>query len=112
MNIPESILSKLTADQKAKITSANSIEEVISIVKDFGIDLTDEMMEGLAGGTGPLGYPYGETGPLGYPYGETGPLKTGPLGETGPLGSCDPANNAVGPVESCDPPKSVGWYDK
>ena len=103
MNIPETILSKLTAEQKAKITSANSIDEVISIVKDFGIDLTDEMMEGLAGGTGPLGYPYGETGPLDYPYGETGPLKTGPLGETGPLktgplGSCDPAN-AVGPVE-------------
>ena len=87
MNIPETILSKLTAEQKAKITSANSIDEVISIVKDFGIDLTDDMMEGLAGGTGPLG----------YPYGETGPLKTGPLGETGPLGSCDPAN-AVGPV--------------
>lgn len=92
MNIPETILSKLTAEQKAKITSANSIDEVISIVKDFGIDLTDEMMEGLAGGTGPLGYPYGKTGPLDYPYGETGPLKTGPLG------SCDPAN-AVGPVE-------------
>jgi hypothetical protein len=94
MNIPETILSKLTAEQKAKITSANSIDEVISIAKDIGIDLTDEMMEGLAGGTGPL-----KTGPLG----ETGPLKTGPLGETGPLktgplGSCDPAN-AVGPVE-------------
>ena len=97
MNIPETILSKLTAEQKAKITSANSIDEVISIAKDIGIDLTDEMMEGLAGGTGPLDYPYGETGPLktgplDYPYGETGPLKTGPLG------SCDPAN-AVGPVE-------------
>ncbi|MBR3533648.1 MAG: hypothetical protein IKP14_05540 [Clostridiales bacterium] len=112
MNIPETILSKLTAEQKAKITSAKSIDEVISIAKDIGIDLTDEMMEGLAGGTGPLGYPYGETGPLGYPYEGTGPLgETGPL-KTGPLGSCDPANNAVGPVESCDPPKSVGWYDK
>ena len=32
----------------------------------------------IAGGTGPLGYPYkdGGTGPLGYPYkdGKTGPL--------------------------------------
>ena len=97
MNIPETILSKLTAEQKAKITSANSIDEVISIAKDIGIDLTDEMMEGLAGGTGPLDYPYGKTGPLDYPYGETGPLDY-PYGETGPLGSCDPAN-AVGPVE-------------
>ncbi len=107
MNIPETILSKLTAEQKAKITSANSIDEVISIAKDIGIDLTDEMMEGLAGGTGPLDYPYGKTGPLDYPYGETGPLKTGPLGETGPLktgplGSCDPAN-AVGPVDAVGP---------
>ncbi|MBR2523090.1 MAG: hypothetical protein IKE53_01470 [Clostridiales bacterium] len=118
MNIPENILSKLTDEQKAKVTSANSIEEVISIIKDFGIDLTDEQVEGLAGGTGPLNYPYLKTGPLDTtgpvktgplgtgPLGTgplgTGPLGTGPLDETGPLNSCDPANG-TGPL---------GWYDK
>ena len=93
MNIPENILSKLTAEQKEKITSATSIEEVLSIVKDFGLDLSDEQLEGLAGGTGPLGYPY---------------KAVGPVGETGPLNSCDPANG-TGPLNdwrSCDPPKN------
>ena len=113
MNIPESILSKLTDEQKAKITSAGSVEDVLSIIKEFGIELTDEQLEGLAGGTGPLGYPYKETGPLGYPYKETGPL-----GETGPLNdwrSCDPPKVGTGPLNSCDPAANktgpLGWYD-
>ena len=95
MNIPENILSKLTAEQKEKITSAASIEEVLSIVKDFGLELSDEQLEGLAGGTGPLG-------------------ETGPLGAVGPVGSCDPANK-TGPLNSCDPAANktgpLGWYD-
>ena len=105
MNIPESILSKLTDEQKAKAGAANSVEELVSVIKEFGIDLTDEQLEGLAGGTGPLDYPYLKTGPLGScdPANETGPLgAVGPVGETGPLGSCDPANK-TGPL---------GWYDK
>ncbi len=114
MNIPENILSKLTDEQKAKVTSANSIEEVISTIKDFGIDLTDEQVEGLAGGTGPLDYPYKKTGPLGScdPANETGPLGTGPLG-TGPLGT-GPLNE-TGPLNSCDPANGtgpLGCYDK
>ena len=113
MNIPESILSKLTEEQKAKITSATSIEDVLSVAKEFGLELTDEQMEGLAGGTGPLGYPYKKTGPLGYVD------AVGPVGETGPLNSCDPANG-TGPLKdwranSCDPANEtgpLGWYDK
>ena len=119
MNIPETILNALTDEQKEKIKAANSPAELLAIVKEFGLELTDEQLEGLAGGTGPLGDwrtgPLGETGPLGTgPLGETGPLGTGPLGTgplgTGPLGavgpvnSCDPAG-AVGPVNSCDPAK-------
>ena len=104
MNIPENILSKLTAEQKEKITSATSIEEVLSIVKDFGLELSDEQLEGLAGGTGPLGYPYKAVGPVG---------ETGPLG-TGPLDTCDPPKVGTGPLNdwrSCDPPKGTGPLD-
>ena len=103
MNIPETILNALTDEQKEKIKAANSPAELLAIVKEFGLELTDEQLEGLAGGTGPLGDwrtgPLGETGPLG-----TGPLGTGPLGAVGPVNSCDPAG-AVGPVNSCDPAK-------
>jgi len=98
MNIPESILGLLNDEQKKKVSSANSVEELLSIVKDFGLDLSDEQLEGLAGGTGPLG-----TGPLG-----TGPLGTGPLNdETGPLGTGPLKTGPLGtgPLDTCDPPK-------
>jgi len=121
MNIPESILSKLTDEQKARITSATSVEDVLSIVKDIGLELTDEQLEGLAGGTGPLDYPYKKTGPLGY-VDAVGPVggAVGPVGETGPLKSCDPPKNETGPLNdwranSCDPANEtgpLGWYDK
>jgi len=108
MNIPESILGLLNDEQKKKVSSASSVEELLSIVKDFGLDLSDEQLEGLAGGTGPLGTGPLGTGPLGTGPLGTGPLKTGPLGtgplndETGPLGT---GPLGTGPLDTCDPPK-------
>jgi hypothetical protein len=92
MKIPDNILNALTDEQKKLVEAAKSPEELLAIVKEVGLELTDEQLEGLAGGTGPLGYvdSRNKTGPLG---------ETGPLGAVGPVGdSCDPAGNAVGPV--------------
>ena len=50
MTIDESILSKLTDEQKKMVEAARSPEELLSLAKEAGQDLTPEQLEGLAGG--------------------------------------------------------------
>ena len=50
MNIPESILSTLTDDQKQKVEAAQSPEELLSLAKEAGYELTPEQLEAVAGG--------------------------------------------------------------
>ena len=50
MNIDESILSKLTDEQKNKAKSAQSPEEILAIAKEAGYELSAEQLEAIAGG--------------------------------------------------------------
>ena len=50
MNIDESILSKLTDEQKKKVEAAKSPEELLALAKEFGQDLTPEQLESISGG--------------------------------------------------------------
>ena len=50
MNIDESILGKLTDEQKKKVEAARSPEELLAIAKEEGYELSDEQLGGLAGG--------------------------------------------------------------
>ena len=50
MNIPESILSNLTDEQKKKIEAAQSPEEISALAKQFGTELSLEQLEGVSGG--------------------------------------------------------------
>ena len=50
MNIPEHILSTLTDEQKKKIETAKTPEELLSLVKEAGYELTQDQLEDVAGG--------------------------------------------------------------
>ena len=50
MNIPESILSNLTDEQKKKMEAAQSPEEISTLAKQFGTELSLEQLEGVSGG--------------------------------------------------------------
>ena len=50
MNIDESILSKLTEEQKKKVEAAQSPEELLALAKEAGYELTPEQLEAVAGG--------------------------------------------------------------
>ena len=50
MNIPENILSTLTAEQKKKIEAAQSPEELCTLAKECGIELTIDQLEDVSGG--------------------------------------------------------------
>ena len=50
MNIPESVLSTLTDEQKKKIEAASSPEELLAIAKETGYELSPEQLEDVAGG--------------------------------------------------------------
>lgn len=50
MNIPDSILSTLTDEQRQKIESAQSPEELLAIAKETGYELSSDQMEAIAGG--------------------------------------------------------------
>ena len=50
MNIPESILSTLSDEQKKRIETATSPEELLAIAKDTGYELSPEQLEAAAGG--------------------------------------------------------------
>jgi hypothetical protein len=51
MNIPENILNTLTDEQKKKIETAQSPEDLLAIAKETGYELTDEQLQGLSGGS-------------------------------------------------------------
>lgn len=50
MNIPENILSTLTEEQKQKAEAAQSPEELLSLAKEAGYELTPDQLEDAAGG--------------------------------------------------------------
>ncbi|MER1993028.1 MAG: Nif11 family protein [Eubacteriales bacterium] len=50
LSIDESILSKLTDEQKKKAKSAQSPEEILAIAKEAGYELSAEQLEAIAGG--------------------------------------------------------------
>ncbi len=50
MNIDESILSKLTDEQKKKVEVAQSPEELLAIAKEAGYELSQEELEAVSGG--------------------------------------------------------------
>ena len=53
MNIDESILSRLTDEQRKKVETARSTEELLALAKEAGFELTQEQMEAVAGGWNP-----------------------------------------------------------
>ena len=50
MNIPENILNTLTDEQKKKVETAKSPEELSAMAKEFGAELSLEQLEGISGG--------------------------------------------------------------
>lgn len=50
MNVDESILSKLTDEQKKKVEAAQSLEEFLALAKEYGYELPPEQLEAIAGG--------------------------------------------------------------
>lgn len=50
MNIDDSIFSRLTDEQKKKLEEAKTPEELISLAKDQGYELTPDQLEAIAGG--------------------------------------------------------------
>ena len=50
MNIPESILSQLTDEQKKKAEAAQTPEELLALAKEEGFELPPDALEGVAGG--------------------------------------------------------------
>ena len=46
MNIPESILSTLTDEQKQRVKAAKTPEELLSLAKEAGYELNPEQLEG------------------------------------------------------------------
>ena len=53
MNIPERIISTLTDEQKKKVEAAQSPEELLTIAKEAGRELTMEQLEAVSGGLAP-----------------------------------------------------------
>ncbi|MER2057155.1 MAG: hypothetical protein ABTB30_17855 [Clostridia bacterium] len=53
MNIPRHILSILTDEQKKKAEAAQSPEELLTIAKEAGRELTTEQLEAVSGGIAP-----------------------------------------------------------
>ena len=50
MNIPENILNTLTDEQKKKVEAVQSPEELLSLAKEAGYELTPDQLENVAGG--------------------------------------------------------------
>jgi len=48
MKIPENILNTLTDEQKKKVETAKSPEELLNLAKESGQELTDEQVEDVA----------------------------------------------------------------
>ena len=52
MNIPESILSTLTDEQKKKVAAAKTPEDLLALAREYGQELTSEQLEGIVAGFG------------------------------------------------------------
>ena len=52
MNIDESILSKLTDEQKKKVEAAQTPEELLALAKEARYELSREQLEAVSGGEG------------------------------------------------------------
>ena len=50
MNIPDSILNTLTDEQKKKVEAVSSPEELLTLAKEAGYELTTDQLETVAGG--------------------------------------------------------------
>ena len=50
MNIPENILSTLTDEQKKKIETVKSPEELLALAKEAGYELNPDQLQSVAGG--------------------------------------------------------------
>lgn len=50
MNIPESFLSSLTDEQKKKVETAQTPEELLAIAQETGYELSPDQLEAVAGG--------------------------------------------------------------
>ena len=50
MNIPENIFKSLTDEQKKKVESAQTAEDLLAAAKETGYELTPEQLEMVAGG--------------------------------------------------------------
>ena len=51
MNIDESILSKLTDEQKKKVEAAKTPEELLAVAKESGWELSPDQLEAISGGS-------------------------------------------------------------
>ena len=50
MNIPESILSKLTSEQKKRAEAAKTPEDFLVLAKEIGYELSQEQLDSMSGG--------------------------------------------------------------
>lgn len=50
MNIDESILSRLNDEQKKKVETAQTPEELLALAKEAGYELSPEQLDAVAGG--------------------------------------------------------------
>ena len=50
MNIPENILNTLTDEQKKKVETAQSPEELLALAKEAGYELSQGQLEAISGG--------------------------------------------------------------
>ncbi|MBO7662133.1 MAG: Nif11-like leader peptide family natural product precursor [Clostridia bacterium] len=50
MKFPQSILSKLTDEQKKRIETAKNPEEFLTIARETGYELSDEQLNAMSGG--------------------------------------------------------------
>ena len=53
MSIPENILNTLTDEQKKKAEAAKSPEELLSLAKESGYELSQEQLSQVSGGKHP-----------------------------------------------------------
>ena len=50
MNVDESILSKLTDEQRKAVKAATTPEELLALAKEYGYELPPEQLEAIADG--------------------------------------------------------------
>ena len=50
MNIDQTIISKLTDEQKKKVEAVKTPEELLTLAKESGYELSPEQLDAIAGG--------------------------------------------------------------